>query len=139
MDDWYLREYLSKRCSGQLQGLFSLSANPVEEIRACMAAYRTMAQLVCMRREDALYLCVGDGPLALTGALFAFLSKGEVISIDPKLDEGTVQAWMETEQVERFSAWKLTYRRPLRSCGMLRTTRSMTLFVCTHMRICRCF
>jgi hypothetical protein len=107
----YVREYLKKNCSGQLQELFSQSHNPYKEIAESMAAFRHMQAVIDVTDENNVFLCVGDGSLCLTGALFAFLTKGVSISIDPNINYEKVMQWIKKEQVRRFIFSKIEYQK----------------------------
>jgi hypothetical protein len=107
----YVREYLKKDCSGQLQELFSQSNNPYKEISENMAAFAHLRDIVDITDEHNTFMCVGDGSLCLTGALFAFLTKGNVISIDPVININKVSSWMERERVKRFMFYKMKYQQ----------------------------
>jgi hypothetical protein len=106
----YIREYLKKNCSGQLQELFSQSKNPYKEIAESMAAFRHMQDVIDVTDENNVFICVGDGSLCLTGALFAFLTKGLSISIDPNINEERLTSWVKKENVQRLCCYKEKYQ-----------------------------
>jgi hypothetical protein len=106
----YVREYLKKNCSGQLQELFSQSNNPYKEIAESMAAFENMREFIDIKDEKHTYLCIGDGSLCLTGALFAFYTHSFVISIDPKINIEKVVNWMGHEKVKRLIAYKAKFQ-----------------------------
>jgi hypothetical protein len=106
----YLREYLKKDCSGQLQELFSQSNNPYKEIAESMAALKHIQNFVDVKDENNVFYCIGDGSLCLTGALFAFLTKGRIISIDPMVNCDKVTSWLDNENVQRMVFYQARYQ-----------------------------
>jgi hypothetical protein len=119
----YVREYLRKNCSGQLQELFSQSNNPYKEIAESMAAFEAMRDVIDVTDKNNIFICVGDGSLCLTGALFAFLTKGLVFSIDPAINLEKVKSWMMKEYVERLFFYKMKYQEcpipPISVCDLI--------------------
>jgi hypothetical protein len=105
----YVKEYLRKDCSGQLQELFSQSSNPYKEIAESMAAFEHIRDVINIK-DNNTFFCIGDGSLCLTGALFAFLTKGLSISIDPNINLEKVQTWIERERVKRLLFYKIRYQ-----------------------------
>jgi hypothetical protein len=110
MKNQYLREFLKLNCSGQLMELFSQSGNPYKEITESMAAYKNIKEFTDVKDPEETYIMIGDGSLALTAALFAFLTKGQVISIDPKLNTAKVSEWSSRENVRRFIAYNVKFQ-----------------------------
>jgi hypothetical protein len=132
MGTQYISEYLRKKCSGQLQELFSLSGNPMKELSESMAAYKALSKVKDTRDENYACICVGDGSLCLTGALFAFMTKRKVYSIDPLINEGRFTAWMSRENAERISMLKLKYQEAAPLIGGLETAYDL---VCVHAHV----
>jgi hypothetical protein len=106
----YVKEYLKKNCSGQLQELFSQSNNPYKEIAESMAAFSHLHDFIDITDKNNTFICVGDGSLCLTGALLAFLTKGLSISIDPKINNEKVSSWIKKESVQRLHCYKMKYQ-----------------------------
>jgi hypothetical protein len=82
--------------------LFSQSANPYKEITESMCAYKNAKEYINIKNNSETFIMVGDGSLALTGSLFAFLTRGDAVSIDPKLNLEKVCLWREHEKVQRI-------------------------------------
>jgi hypothetical protein len=106
----YVREYLKKDCSGQLQELFSQSNNPYKEIAESMAAFTHIQNVIDVTDRNNSFYCIGDGSLCLTGALLAFLTKGEAVSIDPVINIEKVGSWIDRHNVQRFIFNKSKYQ-----------------------------
>jgi hypothetical protein len=106
----YIRKYLKRKCSGQLQELFSLSANPYKEISESMAAFENMREFIDIKSKNNLYICIGDGSLCLTSAMFAFMTHGRAVSIDPLINTAKVMNWYVRNSVKRFSVFKNNYQ-----------------------------
>jgi hypothetical protein len=110
MKNPYVNEYLKKNCSGQLQSLFSLSNNPYKEITESMAAFENMRDFIDVKDPEHVYLCIGDGSLCLTGALFVFCTHGYIVSIDPAINRDHVDRWADREKVKRFQFIRKKYQ-----------------------------
>lgn len=125
MKNHYLSEYLKLKCSGQLQGLFSMSANPYKEITESMGAWINMREYINPKDENHSYFFIGDGSLCLTCALFAFMTKGKCFSVDPVINVKKVMEWSEREQANRFIAYKQKYQ----DIGMSKTVTGYDLIL----------
>jgi hypothetical protein len=90
--------------------LFSQAKNPYKEITESMAAYKGIKEFIDVKDPKETYIMIGDGSLALTAALFSFLTKGQVISIDPKLNTEKVFEWGRRENVRRFIAYNVKFQ-----------------------------
>lgn len=97
----YVREYLRKECSSDLQYLVSTLNNPAKEISESMAAVNHLCKFI-NPKGNMNYVVIGDGSRCLTGAFLAYLTKGNVWSIDPAINQQIVQDWMSTFNVLRF-------------------------------------
>jgi hypothetical protein len=75
-----------------------------------MAAFEHMANVIDVKDPKNFFLCIGDGSLCLTGALFAFLTKGIVESIDPKINHEKVYSWIQQENVRHLGVFGTTYQ-----------------------------
>jgi len=106
----YINAYLSKLASCDLQSLFSQSRNPLKEISESYGAYKNLSQYIDIREPNSGILCIGDGSLAMTGALFAFLTKGFSVSVDPLLNESKVNKWKTDIGVKNFVTYKKLYQ-----------------------------
>jgi len=106
----YIDRYLKFQCSDQLQGLFSQSANPWKEITESMGAWANIKDLIDPQDKNHAYICVGDGSLCLTGALFAFLTKSQCVSIDPIVNDIKMMTWLQRERVERLKWYRKRYQ-----------------------------
>jgi hypothetical protein len=102
MTNIYVRDYLKKRCSSELQALASTLNNPAKEISESMAAACHLRKFI-KPGGDMNYVVIGDGSRCLTGAFLTFLTKGNVWSIDPAINQQIVQGWMDTCSVLRFT------------------------------------
>jgi hypothetical protein len=74
-----------------------------------------MRDVIDVTDKNNTFICVGDGSLCLTGALFAFLTKGQIISIDPAINFEKVALWTQREHVQRFRFYKMKYQQYLKS------------------------
>jgi hypothetical protein len=101
MTNVYVREYLKKECSSDLQYLVSTLNNPAKEISESMAAVCHIRKFI-NPNGNMNYIVIGDGFRCLTGAFLAFLTKGSVWSIDPAINQRIVQSWMNDRNVLRF-------------------------------------
>jgi hypothetical protein len=110
MKNHYLSEFLKLSCSGQLMELFSQAGNPYKEITESMSAYKNIKEFTDVKDPEEIYIMIGDGSLALTAALFVFLTKGQVISVDPKLNITKVLEWERRENVRRFIACNVKFQ-----------------------------
>jgi hypothetical protein len=82
--------------------LFSQASNPYKEITESMSAYKNMKEFIDIKDPKETYIMIGDGSLALTAALFVFLTEGDAISIDPKLNLKRVCLWREREKTRKI-------------------------------------
>jgi len=98
----YISEYLKLKCSGQLQELFSQSSNPWKEVTESMSAYKNVKEFIDVKDGSITNIFIGDGSLCLTGALFSFITKGQSVSIDPKINMNKVAEWQSREKVKRL-------------------------------------
>jgi hypothetical protein len=105
MTNIYVREYLKKECSSELQYLSSTLNNPAKEISESMAAVSHLRKFI-RPSGNMNYIVIGDGSRCLTGAFLTFLTKGNVWSIDPAINQRIVQGWMDTYSVLRFKPIK---------------------------------
>jgi hypothetical protein len=90
--------------------LFSQSANPYKEITESMCAYKNAKEYFDIKNSAETFLMVGDGSLALTGALFAFLTRGDAVSIDPALNLGKICSWRDHEKVRSIHFCPTTFQ-----------------------------
>jgi hypothetical protein len=101
MTSVYVNEYLKKECSSELQYLVSTLNNPSKEISESMAAVCHLRKFI-KSNGNMNYVVIGDGSRCLTGAFLAFLTKGNVWSIDPAINQRIVQGWIDIYNVSRF-------------------------------------
>jgi hypothetical protein len=101
MVNLYVRDYLKKKCSPELQGLTATLKNPAKEISESMAAVNHLCKFI-NPHGNMNYVVIGDGSRCLTGAFLAYLTKGKVWSIDPGINQRIVQEWMSAHNVLRF-------------------------------------
>lgn len=98
----YLKKYLQRVSSVDLQPLFFNSNNPVKEVSESWAAFECFC-----RYEDpakpSFNVHIGDGRYCRTGALFTFNSKSYNLSIDPIINEEYMTNWIEDRSVKRFN------------------------------------
>jgi hypothetical protein len=97
----YVKKYLKKKCSSELQDLVSTLNNPSKEISESMAAVWHLRKFI-KPNGNMNYIVIGDGSRCLTGAFLAYLTKGNVWSIDPAINQQIIQGWMDTYNVLRF-------------------------------------
>ena len=98
----YINSFLSKHCSSELQSLICQSKNPLKEISESYGAYKNLAPFIDIKNRDHAYLCIGDGSLCITGAMFAFLTKGQPVSIDPLVNFDKLDYWTDFHHVKNF-------------------------------------
>lgn len=98
----YINSYLEKNSSSELQSLICQSRNPLKEITESYGAYKNLLPLLNKQDKDHAYLCLGDGSLCITGAMFAFFAKGTAISIDPLVNEEKINYWINYHNVKNF-------------------------------------
>ena len=102
----YLSDFLEKQCSSELMALYCLSRNPTKEITESYAAYRNLKPFMDYKNPEKTYFFVGDGSLCMTGALFAFLTKGLCYSIDPIANIEKIKRWGMKQGVRNFYVFK---------------------------------
>jgi hypothetical protein len=105
----YVGEYLKKDCSSELQNLASTLNNPAKEISESMAAISHLRRFI-NPGGNMNYVVIGDGSRCLTGAFLAYLTKGNVWSIDPVINMRIVQSWMTANNVLRFKPVKKKFQ-----------------------------
>lgn len=106
----YINEYLEKWCSCDLQSLVCQSRNPAKEISESMGAYCNIKPFIDKKDTSHHYICIGDGSLAITAALFSFMTKGHSIAIDPLLNLEKINKWINEHGVLNFTGFKTTYQ-----------------------------
>ena len=83
----YLNEFIRLKCAPDLL-MFKLFPN-IKEITESMAVYNTVRKYLQnefpLSSRDVTCLVVGDGHMPRTGALFAFRTNWDVISVDPNM------------------------------------------------------
>lgn len=98
----YINSYLEKNSSSELQSLICQSRNPLKEITESYGAYKNLLPFINNQEKRHTYLCIGDGSLCITGAMFAFFTKGESISIDPLVNFDKLDYWTDYHRVKNF-------------------------------------
>lgn len=85
----YLNEFMRMKCAPELlaRRIFPNAKEITESMGAWHAVREHVLPRVPVLRNDpnVLVHCVGDGTTPRTGALFAFLSRWQVYSIDPRM------------------------------------------------------
>ncbi len=89
-------------CFGALWPLFRKAAKPAKELTESYSALARLKRYVNLNNMNVVH--VGDGAHARTGALFAFMTKSNNVSVDPQTNLAYVHAWQNRYNVERFSA-----------------------------------
>jgi hypothetical protein len=82
----YIDRFLNLNCINDLLPFFLKSNHPAKEISESFAVYNIAQQLPQYQDDqfaNTTIFVIGDGNTPRTGALFAYLSKADVISIDP--------------------------------------------------------
>jgi hypothetical protein len=130
MANAYVREYLKKECSPDLQYLASTLKNPAKEISVSMAAVRHLRKFInpCGNMN---YAVIGDGSRGLTGAFLAYLTKGRVWSIDPAMNKRLVQRWMDAYGVLRFKP----IQKRIQDIRVINNDRNPVTIVLVHARV----
>ena len=78
----YHKRFLNSFTSENIIGLFSRYNNAAKEITESYGMFQA-AKSVIKKIGDYLVIVVGDGCSPRTGAIFAYFTKAEVISVDP--------------------------------------------------------
>lgn len=105
----YVNSLLKRNCAEELITLFGHTANPVKEITESYGALHHVKDALnkdSMRMDDFMFLHVGDGSTARTGATFTFMSKSANVSIDPATNMEFMVDWFGRWDVEGFDAYK---------------------------------
>lgn len=102
----YVNRYLQKKCSCDLQSLFSQSRNPEKEISESYAAYSHIKSFLPKDTSNEVFLCIGDGSLGMTGSLLSFVTKGFSIVVDPLLRMDKLLSWKNERNVNRLMLFK---------------------------------
>jgi hypothetical protein len=97
----YVKDYLQKRCSSELQELFSTANNSYKEITESMAALHHLRKFI-HPQGNMTYIVIGDGRRCLTAASLAFLTRGTAYSVDPVINVDLVKEWKFKNNVQRF-------------------------------------
>lgn len=135
MKNHYISKYLQLKCSGQLQELFSMSANPYKEITESMGAWINMREFIDPKDADYQYFFIGDGSLCLTSALFTFLTKGHCIAIDPKINIPKVENWAIREKVRKFIVFKDKYQDIVDKASVIKAKKAKYDLILVHAHV----
>lgn len=130
----YINSYLEKSCSSELQFLYSQSKNPLKEITESMGAYKNMLPSISTKKSNHVYIFIGDGSLCMTTALFAFMTKGQCIGIDPLANVNKINKWSKEFNVNNFVAFKDVFQNVYKT--ILNTYDKYTYsIVCVHAHV----
>jgi hypothetical protein len=131
----YLNDYLEKWCSCDLHSLICQSRNPAKEISESMGAYVNLKSFIDRKDAHHHYIFIGDGSLAITAALFAFLTKGKCIAIDPLLNNDKVNLWLHEKQVSNFFCFKTKFQDFAEDRLYEFTSNEKYTLICVHAHI----
>jgi hypothetical protein len=79
----YHKRFLNSFSSENVIGLFSRYKNAHKEITESWAMLEAAKSYYPFPHDDTLVVVVGDGASPRTGAIFAYFTKAQVLSIDP--------------------------------------------------------
>ncbi len=108
MTSKYMNQFISLTCAPDLLAR-KLFPNPKEicESMACYdAVYRFWPDEIKRDDPEVCVAVLGDGHVPRTGAMFAFRSKHQVVSIDPEMRDRWLPPVAPRFQVQRLSAIK---------------------------------
>lgn len=85
----YIHRFMSLKTAPEVLPWFQTAADPVKEITESMGCWSAAYDILKLNQKNPNVgvLVIGDGKAPITGALFAFMSKWNVISIDPKMGQ----------------------------------------------------
>jgi len=126
----YVNSVLSARCAPEIISLAKNSHNMVKELSESYAAVYNMHSF--MNKEEVV--CIGDGALCLTGAMFALFSQNDVVSIDPAINADRVKDWVIDNNISRFRGYKGKYQDVYRSHIAFDVSKTKTI-VCVHAHV----
>jgi hypothetical protein len=120
----YVNSVLSANCAPEILSLAKNSHNMVKELSESYAAVYNMHSF--MNKEEVV--CIGDGALCLTGAMFALFSKNDVVSIDPDINAGRVKDWVIDNNISGFNGYKEKYQD-------IGTYMNNCILICVHAHV----
>lgn len=92
----YIDYFFSLTCAPELM---LLKVFPdAKEVTESLSAYRATQRKLDVKSEDKVIHVIADGSTPRTGALFAFLTKWTIFSIDPQMKD----AWVTQSAVDRL-------------------------------------
>jgi hypothetical protein len=100
----YLDRLMRRGSFEALWPLFAKATRPAKEMTESYSALEHLRPFM-HERERCRVIHVGDGAHALTGGLFSLKTEAENISVDPALNEQSVQAWRDRFDIRRLS-WR---------------------------------
>ena len=84
--NYYHKRFLNSKCSSSILALFARYKGAWKEVTESMACLETAKKYI-HNLKDYHVVVVGDGCSPRTGALFAYMTKATVISVDPNFNE----------------------------------------------------
>lgn len=101
----YIDAIMRKNCFPELHELYTLANAPAKEFTESYAALHHLRRSL-VTHPYATILHIGDGAHCRTGAMFAFMSGANNISIDPIVNEDVVDRWITKYDVKRLKYYK---------------------------------
>jgi hypothetical protein len=102
----YVNSVLSANCAPEIISLAKYSHNITKELSESYAAVYNMRSFI----NNGEVVCIGDGALCLTGAMFSLFSKNNVVSIDPVINADKVRDWVMDNDISRLRGYKGKYQ-----------------------------
>lgn len=102
----YHKAFLSQFASENIIGLFSRYKGAAKEITESWGMLEAARKFI-PGLDDCLVVIVGDGCSPRTGALFAYMTKAEVISIDPAFNMAHWEEHVQKQTAMGFSPKRL--------------------------------
>jgi len=126
----YVNSVLSAKCAPEIISLTKNSHNMVKELSESYAAVTNVRKFI--KHEEVI--CIGDGALCLTGAMFALFYKNCVVSIDPEINADRVKNWIINNNIFRFRGYKGKYQEIYRS-HIIFDSAPHKFIVCVHAHV----
>lgn len=96
----HITTFMRWRCASDLLtlGLFP----DAKELTESVAAYQAVMRYCSFLEDDSSVtcICIADGSTPRTASLFAFMTKWQVVSIDPALREKSFEKWKSINRLE---------------------------------------
>jgi hypothetical protein len=126
----YVNSVLSANCAPEILSIAKYSHNMVKELSESYAVIYNMRSFI----GNGEVICIGDGALCLTGAMFVLFSKNDVVSIDPVINAIKVKNWVIDNNISRFRGYKGKYQDVYRSHIAYDISQTKTI-ICVHAHV----